>query len=96
MAAYLIVEVSVEDPELYARYRELVPASLEAWDGHFLVRGGASRTLEGDWDPERIVVIRFPSVEQAQAWWSSDAYREARELRQRAATTRMIVVDGVE
>jgi uncharacterized protein (DUF1330 family) len=96
MAAYLIVEVAVEDPEVYDEYRSLVPASLAAYQGSFLVRGGAVEPLEGDWDPERIVVIRFENAQQAKRWWSSDEYRDAKALRQRAARTRMIVVDGVE
>ncbi len=94
MSAYIVVEVDVKDPERYADYRTMVPASLEAYGGKFLVRGGAVEKLEGDWEPSRFVVIEFDSVEQAKRWWDSDEYRQARNLRQETADTRMIVVEG--
>jgi len=94
MSAYMVVEVDVKDPERYADYRRMVPASLEAYGGKFLVRGGAVEKLEGDWEPPRFVVIEFDSVEQAKRWWDSDEYRQARNLRQETADTRMIVVEG--
>ena len=95
MAAYLIVEVEVEDPDRYERYKALVAPSLEPWGGRFLVRGGAVETLEGDWAPRRIVVLEFDSAERARGWWASEEYREAKALRQASAHTRMILVDGV-
>lgn len=95
MAAYLIAEISVEDPEAYSGYLERATPTFGPRGGRFLARGGATVTLEGDWDPERIVVLEFDSVEQARAWWSSPEYAEARALRQRSATTRMIIVEGV-
>jgi len=94
MSAYIVVEAEVKDPERYADYRTMVPASLEAYGGKFLVRGGAVEKLEGDWEPPRFVVIEFDSVEQAKRWWDSDEYRQARNLRQETADTRMIVVGG--
>jgi len=96
MPAYIVVEVHVKDPERYADYRTMVPASLEAYGGKFLVRGGAVEKLEGDWKPSRLVVLAFDSVEQAKRWWNSDEYREARDLRQATTDTRMIVVEGVD
>jgi uncharacterized protein (DUF1330 family) len=95
VAAYLVVEVVVGDSALYDDYRKLVPSSLDAYAGSFVVRGGAAELLEGEGEPGRMVVIRFESSEQAKAWWDSDAYRPARALRQKAATTRMILVEGV-
>ena len=94
MSAYIVVEVEVKDPERYADYRTMVPASLEAYGGKFLVRGGAIEKLEGDWEPPRFVVIEFDSVVQAKRWWDSDEYRQARNLRQATADTKMIVVEG--
>ena len=73
----------------------MVPASLAAYGGKFVVRGGACATLEGAWQPPRIVVLEFPSVARAKEWWASDAYRDAKALRQRAARSQMIVVEGV-
>jgi len=95
MPAYIIAEIEVTDPERYDEYRKLVPATLAAYGGRFVVRGGAAERLEGTQDPARIVIIEFDSVEQAKRWWSSEEYREAKALRQEAAEGRMIVVEGV-
>ena len=94
MAAYLIVDVEVRDHEAYEEYRKLVPTSLLPYGGKFIVRGGATKTLEGDWLPGRIIVIEFPTAERANTWWSSAEYRIAKTMRQRAASTRMILVEG--
>lgn len=95
MAAYVIVDIEVTDPAGYEEYRKLAAPAVTAFEGRFLVRGGATATLEGDWRPKRIVLLEFPTVEHAHAWWSSDAYREARKIRQRTAVTDMIVAEGV-
>jgi|SRR4051794_1326567 uncharacterized protein (DUF1330 family) len=95
MAGYIVVEVDVHDPATYDEYRKLVPASLETYGGRFLVRGGKTETLEGTWAPSRFVILEFASVEQAKRWWSSPEYAEAKALRQRAASTEMLVVEGV-
>ncbi len=95
MSALVIVEIEVRDPETYERYKRLVPGSLEAYGGRFVARGGAIESLEGDWLPERIVVLEFPSLERARQWWESAEYREAKALRMRAARTRMIATEGV-
>jgi len=95
MAAYMIVEVEITDPVGYDDYRKKVPATLAPFGGRFIVRGGASETLEGDWTPKRVVVLEFPDRASAKAWWSSREYAEAKAQRQRSARTQMIVVDGV-
>ena len=95
MAAYVIVEVTITDPVEYEDYKKLTPAAIAAYDGKFVVRGAQTICLEGDWNPERIVVLEFPSVERAKEWWTSDIYTAAKTIRQRAATTKMIVVEGV-
>ena len=95
MAAYIVVDLEITDAEGFARYREMVPATLEAYGGRYLVRGGELETLEGSWHPPRFVVLEFESVEQAKRWWDSEEYREARDLRQATAKTQMIVVEGV-
>jgi uncharacterized protein (DUF1330 family) len=79
-----------------ASYRELVAPTVQAHGGRFIVRGGALETLEGGWEPQRIVIIEFPTVAAAKAWWSSPEYAEPKAMRQRAGKTRMIVVEGVE
>lgn len=94
MPAYIIVEVDIHDPVQYEDYKKLTPASLLPYNGKFIVRGGAAETLEGDWEPKRIVVLEFPSAERAKEWWGSSEYAPAKALRQRTSTTRMIVVEG--
>lgn len=95
MAAYIIVDVSITDPGEYEEYKKLTPATIAAYDGRFVVRGGQAETLEGDWQPGRIVVLEFPSVERAREWWTSDMYSKAKKIRQRSANTKMIVIEGV-
>src|SRR5712692_1173459 len=96
MTGYLIADVTdVKDASLYQRYKPLVPASLQAFNGTSLTRGGSVTVLEGSWHPERIVVVRFDSAARAMQWWASDEYREARGMRQAATETNMIVVEGV-
>ena len=95
MAAYIIVEVKINDPVQYEEYRKLTPISLAAYQGKFIVRGGKTETLEGDWDPQRMVVLEFPNTELAKKWWSSEAYAPAKALRQRTAETKMILVEGL-
>jgi uncharacterized protein (DUF1330 family) len=95
MAAYIVVDVDVRDRERYEDYKRLVAPTLPAYGGRFIVRGGAAETLEGDWAPGRVVILEFPSAEQARQWWGSDAYAPAKELRQQTARTQMILVEGV-
>ena len=94
MPAYIIVEVEVHDQERYEKYKSMVPPSLAAYGGRFMVRGGKVETLEGDWAPKRFVIVEFPSLEKAKAWWSSTEYAEAKALRQATAKTQMILVEG--
>jgi uncharacterized protein (DUF1330 family) len=95
VAAYVVVDVDRTDPERAARYSEMSGPSVERHGGRFLARGGALAVLEGDWNPSRLVVIEFASVEAAQAWYDSDDYREARAVRDGAGTWRMVVVTGI-
>ena len=95
MPAYIVVEVNVEDAVRYEDYKPMVPPSLKPYGGHFVVRGGKVETLEGDWSPKRLVIVEFPSVEQAKAWWNSPEYKDAKALRQATSKTQMIVVEGV-
>ena len=94
MPAYIIVDVKIHNAENYEGYKKLTPASLIHYDGKFIARGGATETLEGDWKPGRIVILEFPSVEKAKAWWNSEEYAPAKALRQANAETKMIVVEG--
>lgn len=95
MPAYIIVDVEVKDPHRYEDYKKLTPASLVPFGGRFIVRGGKTETLEGDWKPGRIVVVEFATLEKAKAWWESDTYAPAKAIRQAASITRMLLVEGV-
>jgi len=95
MLGYVIVEVDVQDPQAYTEYTSQVPATLLPFGGHFIVRGGAYETLEGDWSPRRIVLIEFPSLEAAKAWYFSPEYQRILPLRHRYAKTAFLtVVEG--
>ena len=94
--AYLIVEMHITDPERYKRYMAEAPAAVKAGGGEYLVRGGKQETLEGDWNPHRVALLRFPSYEQAKAFYDGEMYSSARKLR--AGTTEyfnMVLVEGV-
>jgi uncharacterized protein (DUF1330 family) len=95
VAGYVIASVEVQDSEQYERYRRLVPASIENYGGRFLVRAGDWQRMEGSWEPKRLVVLEFPSVEQARCWYDSEEYREARAIRERAAVTDLLIAEGV-
>jgi uncharacterized protein (DUF1330 family) len=95
MSAYIIVEVEVVEPERYETYKQMVPPTLDAYGGRFIVRGGKAENLEGSWSPKRLVVLQFPSFEKAKAWWNCQEYAPAKALRQATSHTQMIVVEGV-
>ena len=95
MSAYVIAEVEVTDLETFEEYRKLVPPTIEAFGGRYVVRGGAIESREGGWQPKRIVVIEFDDAARAKAWHDSDLYAPARALREASTRTRMIVVEGV-
>ena len=95
MAAYLIADVDVKDPEGYQEYRRLVAPTVAAFGGRFLARGGRSETLEGNWVPKRLVIIEFPSWESLQAWYRSPAYAPALAQRLRCAVSSLVMTEGV-
>ncbi len=95
MAGYIIVEIDVTDPVGYEEYKKLAGATVAAYGGEYIVRGGVTETLEGDWQPKRIVILKFESVERAKEWWDCAEYSEPKKMRQRTANTKMIVVEGV-
>ena len=94
MAGYVIVDIEITDPEKYAEYVRVVPATLAAHGGRYLVRAGQTEVMEGTWVPKRLIVLEFDSVEKAKSWWASEDYRMPRALRQSASITNMIVVEG--
>jgi uncharacterized protein (DUF1330 family) len=95
MPAYVIVQIEIEDPAAYERYKALAPASIATYGGRYLVRGGASDVLEGSWRPPRLVILEFPDRAQAHAWWNSPEYAPAKALRQSCAQTEMLLIEGI-
>jgi uncharacterized protein (DUF1330 family) len=96
MAAYVIVETDITDPEQYEKYKAASPAAIAVGGGRFLVRGGELATLEGDWHPSRLVLLEFADLQAAKRWYESEAYQEARKLRAGAAGFRAVAVQGVD
>ena len=94
MAGYVIAEVDVHDAALFDEYRKQVPATIAKYGGKYLVRGGATDSKEGGWQPKRVVVLEFPSAEQARRWYHSPEYAPALAMRLKAARSKMVIVEG--
>lgn len=95
MAAYIIADVNVTDPEKMARYREYSSRAGAQFNAKFIVRGGDFEILEGPWKPGRLVVIEFPDRQSARDFYYSDAYTHARSLREGAGIVSMVLVEGL-
>lgn len=95
MAAYVVANLDVHDPETFERYREKVPAVIAAFGGRYLVRGGEITPLEGELSAPRLVIIEFDDREKAERWYSSDEYQEILPLRLNAAKGTAVIVDGL-
>lgn len=95
MTAYIIFDVKVTNSADYEGYKQLAAPTVALYGGKYIVRGGQTETLEGDWVPNRIVVMQFENVERAKAWINSPEYAEARALRHRYAVSKAIVVEGM-
>jgi uncharacterized protein (DUF1330 family) len=95
--AYLIVEMNISDMGQYKKYMAAAPATIKAYGGEYVVRGGKMESFEGDWRPSRLAVLRFPSYEKAKAWYEQSDYVKVRELRVGATEHfNMVLVEGVE
>lgn len=95
MAAYYIFQIEVTDPERYKDYVAVAPATIANHGGEYLVRGGDYEVVEGEWPARRMVVLRFPSMEQARAWYDSAEYAQPKSMRHGAAKANAILVEGV-
>ena len=95
MPAYLISDVSVKDAEAFQAYRSRAATSIEQHGGRYLVRGGPIDILEGSWAPTTIIIVEFPDIERAQAWYSSPEYAAALAFRDSALSRNLILVDGI-
>ena len=96
MPAYVIAQVEIRDPERYKEYVKLTPATIAAFGGRFIVRGGKAERLEGHLPANRIVILEFDSYERAKDWYESDAYQGPKALRQSASVASLILVEGVD
>lgn len=95
MSAYVIVEIEVTDPVGYEEYKKQAAATVHQYGGRYIVRGGATEVLEGNWKPKRIVILEFPTTQRAKEWLHCEEYREPRKLRHQTAKTNMLVIEGV-
>ena len=95
MKGYVIFQESVFDQVEFDRYKTMSPKSIEAFGGRFVVRGGPVEPLEGEFTFERVVVIEFPSVDAARAWYESDEYADAKALRLKISSGQAVLVEGV-
>ena len=94
MAAYIIAEIEITDPAIYERYRAQTPGVIAQYGGRFLVRGGKAEALEGDHEPDRLVVIEFSDMAAARRFYESPEYQAIISLRQQASRGRLILVEG--
>jgi uncharacterized protein (DUF1330 family) len=94
MVAYVIADAEILDPVKYEEYKKLTPGAIAKHGGRFLARGGQTAVLEGDWRPNRMVIIEFPSLEAARNFYTSVEYTAARRARAGAATMNIIAVEG--
>lgn len=97
MAGYVIVDVEVLNPEGYKAYTDQVPATVAAFGGRFIVRGGAYETREGHWHPQRIVMLEFPDVAAARAWYDSPEYQAILPIREANSECHFLtIVEGYD
>lgn len=96
MPAYVLIRITVKDPTLLKPYQAVAPSIVEKYEGKFIVRGGATVTLEGPIESRRIVIIEFPELVNAEAFYNSPEYAEARKLREGVADFELIAIDGVK
>ena len=94
MPAYVIAETDVHDQEQYDRYKAAAPETIAAYGGRYLARGGELDVLEGDWSPPRLVILEFDDLEAVRRWYRSSEYQEVTQLRDGAATMRIVAVEG--
>lgn len=96
MAAYIIVETDIRDPEQYEFYKQAAPGAVTAGGGRFIARGGELAVLEGDWQPKRLVLLEFDDLEAAKRFYDSPEYQQAKRLREGAADLKMVAVQGLD
>jgi len=96
MHAYVVAAETVTDQSMFDAYRQAVPATLSAFGGRFVARGGALSLLEGVWHHPRLVIIEFPSRDAAESWYRSEDYQKIISLRLNSSSGNLVIVDGVD
>jgi uncharacterized protein (DUF1330 family) len=94
MPAYVIIDITIIDPDVYGEFVAQVPAVVEQYGGRYLARSGDISSMVGDWKPEWIILIEFGSIEQVQEFFASPEYLALVPLREKSATSRVIIVEG--
>jgi uncharacterized protein (DUF1330 family) len=94
MAAYVIGDIEVTDPAAFEEYRSRLGVTIEQYGGRFVIRGGRVDSKEGDWQLHRLLMLEFPSFEQAERWYNSSEYRPLIAIREKAARTHLIIAEG--
>jgi uncharacterized protein (DUF1330 family) len=94
MTAYVIADIEVLEPVEYEEYKKLAGPTPAKFGGRYIVRGAPVHVVEGDWSPKRFVILEFPSLEQARAWYDSEEYGRAKAIRHRTARSNVIFVEG--
>ncbi len=95
MAAYMIVNIDILDASAFKEYQSRFPALMEQFGGRYIVRGGATEQVEGDWEPRRLIVIEFPTIGDARRLVASEEYQALKRIRDRSTRTDFILVEGV-
>lgn len=95
MSVYMIVEAKkIMDKTKYGEYIQKVPRTIEKFAGKYLARGGEIKVVSGDWNPNRLIIVEFESMDKFKAWWNSSEYRAIAPLREQSAKTNAVVVEG--
>ncbi|HSL45308.1 MAG TPA: DUF1330 domain-containing protein [Anaerolineales bacterium] len=95
MTAFVIVDINVTDPIHYEEYKKLAAPTVELYGGKYIARGGKTEVLEGDWKPNRLVILQFDNMEKVKNWLNSPEYRGPRGIRHQTAISNMVVIEGV-
>ena len=95
MPAYMVVQATVTNPDQFAGYAERIPAMVEKYGGRYRAQGGEVETLEGEWGYQALIIVEYPSMEQARTMWHSDEYAELKKLREGAVDLTVLLTDGL-
>ena len=95
MPAYMVVQATVTNPDKFTAYAERIPAMVEKYGGRYRAQGGEVETLEGEWGYQALIIVEYPSMDQARTMWHSDEYAELKKLREGAVDLTVLLTDGL-